>query len=193
MQMRDGRRHGDAHAARRGFDKPILALTAHPPRVRKTVPRRRCSDYVPSRSMPTVCSRRSPTRPERARSTHRAAVAKRAFDRPSDSSGGIQSTLPTEDQDFAEVVDEFVDRLHHQLGAMQSAWEERELDELASLAHWLKGSGGTAGFDAFTRPARRLEELAKGNRLDEIESAIDELQQLASQVVTPSQQSRTAS
>ena len=80
----------------------------------------------------------------------------------------------------------FAQRLKEQLNNIESAWQGRELAKVAELAHWLKGSGGTAGFDAFTDPARKLEKMAKEHRLDEIEQAIHELQQLASQVATPS-------
>jgi CheY-like chemotaxis protein/HPt (histidine-containing phosphotransfer) domain-containing protein len=96
--------------------------------------------------------------------------------------GPLKSTLPMDDPDFREVVLEFVDRLGDRLGEIQHAWEEKELNKVAQLAHWLKGSGGTAGFGAFSAPAKKLEALAKGGELDQIASAIEELQQLASRI-----------
>ena len=68
---------------------------------------------------------------------------------------------------------------------MQKAWEQQELSELASLAHWLKGSGGTAGFPAFTNPASKLEKLAKENRLDEIAVALADVCDLGRRVSRP--------
>jgi PAS domain S-box-containing protein len=103
----------------------------------------------------------------------------------------ILSTLPTDDPDFAEIVDEFVGRLQHQLTEMQSAFEQKELSRVAQLAHWLKGSGGSAGFNAFTTPAKRLEDAAKQNQLDAIAASIDELKQLAARVTAPSQNNKT--
>ena len=97
----------------------------------------------------------------------------------------LQSTLPIEDPDFLEIVQEFSDRLQQQVGEMQRAWENQELSELASLAHWLKGSGGTAGFNAFTSPAAKLEKLAKEKRLDEIAAALADVQDLGRRVVRP--------
>jgi PAS domain S-box-containing protein len=97
----------------------------------------------------------------------------------------LQSTLPIEDPDFLEIVQEFADRLQQQMGEMQKAWEHHELSELASLAHWLKGSGGTAGFNAFTSPAAKLEKLAKEKRLDEIAAALADVQDLGRRVVRP--------
>jgi PAS domain S-box-containing protein len=104
---------------------------------------------------------------------------------PSDDLAALHSTLPIEDPDFLEIVQEFADRLHDQLGKMQTAWEHQEISELAALAHWLKGSGGTAGFPAFTGPASRLEKLAKENRLDEIAVALADVCDLGRRVSRP--------
>jgi HPt (histidine-containing phosphotransfer) domain-containing protein len=98
----------------------------------------------------------------------------------------LRSSLPTEDPEFCEIVVEFIDRLQQQLGAMQSAWEKQDMAELAGLAHWLKGSGGTAGFGALTDPARKLEQLAKEHRLDDIAAAIGDLQGLVGRIEAPS-------
>ena len=69
----------------------------------------------------------------------------------------VFSTLPMEDPEFREIVQEFVDRLQPQIAAMQRACQQHDFKELAQLAHWLKGAGGTAGFAVLTEPARRLE------------------------------------
>ena len=97
----------------------------------------------------------------------------------------LKSSLLQDDPEFCEIIVEFVDRLHVQLGAMQQAWEKQDLSELASLAHWLKGSGGTAGFAALTDPARKLEQFAKEKKLDEISGAIQRLQELAERIDVP--------
>lgn len=69
---------------------------------------------------------------------------------------------------------------------MTKAWNERNFDEIASLAHWLKGAGGTVGFDAFTEPAAQLEQLAKTKSADQIEATIVELHRLADRIVVSS-------
>ena len=38
---------------------------------------------------------------------------------------------------------------------------KQDFQELARLAHWLKGAGGTAGFPTFTQPAKHLESLVQ--------------------------------
>ena len=90
----------------------------------------------------------------------------------------LESTLPTEDPEFLEIVQEFADRLHEQLGEMQKAWEQKELAELASLAHWLKGSGGTAGFNAFTRSGGQAGKIGQGKASEEIAAALADVQDL---------------
>ena len=92
------------------------------------------------------------------------------------------STLPTEDADFRAIVEEFIGRLHGQLAAMQQALAGRDYAELGRLAHWLKGTGGTAGFPAFTQPAKHLESLVKDQRCDDIEPAVAELLDMGSRV-----------
>ena len=51
---------------------------------------------------------------------------------------------------------------------MSKAWSDRNFEELANLAHWLKGAGGTVGFDAFTEPALSLEQLAKAQNTEQV-------------------------
>ncbi len=58
------------------------------------------------------------------------------------------------------VIDSFVQRLPSQIAEMQAASMRGDFKELANLAHWLKGSAGSVGFDSFTSPARRLEDQA---------------------------------
>ena len=97
----------------------------------------------------------------------------------------IVSALPMDDIEFREIVLEFVDRLHEQLEAMDAAYESAEYENLAKLAHWLKGSGGTAGFNEFTEPARRLEEYAKSASVDKLRPAIQFLRDLTERIDVP--------
>jgi HPt (histidine-containing phosphotransfer) domain-containing protein len=83
------------------------------------------------------------------------------------------------------VAQSFADQLPKQRAAIESAWATRDLPALATLGHWLKGSGGTAGFDDFTVPAQSLEQFAKQGNLDEIAAVVDELLDLADRVVSP--------
>jgi HPt (histidine-containing phosphotransfer) domain-containing protein len=95
----------------------------------------------------------------------------------------LASLLPTEDADFREIVEQFIDRLKEQLAAMQTALEAGDFDELARLAHWLKGTGGSAGFPDLTELARELEQFALRNETENASRTILRLEQMASRIV----------
>ena len=85
------------------------------------------------------------------------------------------------------AIEKFVARLEEKLAAMEASWESRDLEALANLAHWLKGSAGMVGYDAFTAPAAALEGMAKEGKPEQIETSIRELRELAERVVLPSE------
>jgi CheY-like chemotaxis protein/HPt (histidine-containing phosphotransfer) domain-containing protein len=90
----------------------------------------------------------------------------------------FHSTLPTDDPEIREVVAEFIDSISQRMDAMSAALASEDFDELARLAHALKGSGGTAGFNCFTDPAARIEQSAKARQPDNIGDAIGEIREL---------------
>ena len=72
---------------------------------------------------------------------------------------------------------------------MDACIERRDGEELAGLAHWLKGSAGTVGFDAFTEPARNLEGLTQEGKWSEVEGALQELRALFDRIELPGEAS----
>jgi len=64
----------------------------------------------------------------------------------------VESSLLAKNPSFRPIVEKFLPRLETQVEAMDKAVAEQDFEELAGLAHWLKGSGGTVGFDIFTKP-----------------------------------------
>ena len=97
--------------------------------------------------------------------------------------GMVVSTLPTDDPEFLEIVEQFVERLREQLAAMSTALAGKNFRELAALAHWLKGTSGTVGFPAFIGPAQQLERLAREGRTEGLQEVIAELEQMADRIV----------
>ncbi|MEQ1592681.1 MAG: ATP-binding protein [Thiobacillaceae bacterium] len=81
------------------------------------------------------------------------------------------------------AVEKFIDRLPAQIDEMERAWKTQDFSTLAALAHWLKGSGGTVGFDVFNEPAKKLEQLAKAGADTEINEVIGELRDMESRIV----------
>ena len=73
------------------------------------------------------------------------------------------------------VAAKFAQQMPERMVAIATAWREQDCEAVANLAHWLKGSGGTAGFDVFTTPAKALEDSAKHRDFEQMKTVIDEL------------------
>ena len=95
----------------------------------------------------------------------------------------IQSTLPMSEPEFVEIVEEFVETLARKLGEMRNAQTNNEHRELALLAHWLKGAGGTCGFEEFYKPSIELEQFAKAEQPEHYDQAIHALELLSQSIV----------
>jgi signal transduction histidine kinase/FixJ family two-component response regulator/HPt (histidine-containing phosphotransfer) domain-containing protein len=97
----------------------------------------------------------------------------------------VISSLPMDDEAFCQIARDFVPQLESKLIEMDEALEAECLNELSQLAHWLKGAGGTCGFDTTYDPSFRLEAAAKSERLEECRDIIDELWSLGNRIVVP--------
>jgi CheY-like chemotaxis protein len=86
---------------------------------------------------------------------------------------------------FQKVILQFIERLKRELTRAQAALEDENLEELALIAHWLKGAGGTVGFDQFTEPAAMLEKSAKAAQLEEASTILRQVQGLSEAIVPP--------
>ena len=64
---------------------------------------------------------------------------------------------------LGRIVARFVEQLPVKLAQMDNAMARADMQELASLAHWLKGAGGSVGFDDLFEPAKALELAAKAD------------------------------
>ena len=86
------------------------------------------------------------------------------------------------DPDMLELVEWFIDRIPERIEELQRTFERGALDELGSIAHQLKGAGGSYGFPQITECARRLEHQTKESDLDEVRRGLDELVDLCNRV-----------
>lgn len=94
----------------------------------------------------------------------------------------IYSTLG-DDEDLGELVEMFVADMPTRLADLAQAYEARDWDRLQRLAHQLKGSAGSYGFDEVTPRAARLEAAVR-DRSEEVEigRATEELLGLCSRL-----------
>ena len=53
------------------------------------------------------------------------------------------------------------------------------------IAHWLKGAGGTVGFDDFTEPAAKLENFAKTAQVEQAGQMLERVKHLSEAIVPP--------
>jgi len=86
---------------------------------------------------------------------------------------------------FQKVILQFIEKLKQELTRAQAAWENGNLEELALIAHWLKGAGGTVGFGHFTEPAARLENFAKTAQLERAGEILRQVKNLSEAIVPP--------
>lgn len=94
----------------------------------------------------------------------------------------VESSLAGKGEQFESLISQFVDRLNEKLQEMASAVSSLEYKTLADLAHWLKGAGGTVGFDIFTQPAAQLEMTAKAHDSRESRKIILEILHIAARI-----------
>jgi CheY-like chemotaxis protein len=81
------------------------------------------------------------------------------------------------------IVERFVAQLPDKLGQMDSATRRGDLVELAALAHWLKGAGGSMGFDDLYEPAKELEDAARGGDAAQAGAVMARLRRLERRIV----------
>ena len=96
----------------------------------------------------------------------------------------IQSSLAAMPQ-FHKIIAKFIPKLNKELSRAQRALENENWEELALIAHWLKGSAGTVGFDDFTTPATKLEHAAQTAHKASAEQLLAQVTQLSRAVTAP--------
>ena len=80
--------------------------------------------------------------------------------------GPLVSSLLASNPKFHTIVERFLPRLDEEMTALRTALEAEGMEDVARIAHWLKGSAGNVGFGAFTKPAERLERRARAGDVD---------------------------
>jgi HPt (histidine-containing phosphotransfer) domain-containing protein len=86
---------------------------------------------------------------------------------------------------FSPIVRKFAARLHEQLELADAALSSGDMVALARFGHWLAGTAGTVGYDAFTLPGRELQALAKQGDAQAAATALMQLTRMASLLVVP--------
>jgi len=83
---------------------------------------------------------------------------------------------------LAPLVQGFVAELARRLKQLDAAAGQGDMAEVAALAHWLKGSGGSLGFDDLFEPSKALELAAKAADATAIGEHLQQLHLLARRI-----------
>ena len=94
----------------------------------------------------------------------------------------IVSSLPQGIPEFDSIIASFAIRLDEEIEKLDTAIQEGNFKQVEHIAHWLKGSGGTVGFNQFTDPAKRLEQYSKLRDTNEMLLTLDEIRDLCSRI-----------
>lgn len=174
-----------------GYDKPIVALTAHAMQHAEQECRDAgCSGFI---TKPINFDRLIATLAEIAGIQVEVAkkvepllpiepVAPTELER---EEGTIVSTLPLHKERFRAIVEQFISTLDERFDALESALEAEDARALAELSHSLKGASGNCGFSQLAEAAALVEHAARASELDTIPEALVHLRQIQRRIVTP--------
>ncbi len=91
----------------------------------------------------------------------------------------LKSQLLNEDPDLADVVEEFIEGLDDRIAEMRAAFKAADSASLATLAHRLRGAGGSYGYPELTTAGAEAERQWKQADLTNAEQWIGRIEELA--------------
>ncbi|MBX2837623.1 MAG: Hpt domain-containing protein [Gammaproteobacteria bacterium] len=85
----------------------------------------------------------------------------------------VYSELASVNAKMQGIVERFILRMNEQVENLERAVNTSNFDDVAKLAHWLKGSGGNVGFSRFPQLAAELETQAQARSHDGVHLALE--------------------
>ncbi|MDO6823776.1 response regulator [Marinobacter sp. 1_MG-2023] len=90
--------------------------------------------------------------------------------------------LPVTSPRLRPIIERFLEQLDDWLGQIDAELEREDCEHIHKFAQWLKASGGSVGFDAFTEPAKDLANHCQEEELDDIRYTIGVIKTLSSRI-----------
>lgn len=90
----------------------------------------------------------------------------------------LVSQLLAEDEGLRNIVEEFVSGLTERMAELRTAHEQLDWDLLRTLAHRLKGAGGSYGYPDLSELGKRMEDNFKAQRADDFVVWIQQFERL---------------
>lgn len=90
----------------------------------------------------------------------------------------LVSALLADDPDVRDLVEEFVEGLEGRAAELRQAFEQLDWDRLASIAHQLKGAGGSYGYRELSKLAKEMENAFRAHSAEHFAQQITQLGQL---------------
>uniref|UniRef100_UPI0035684B8B Hpt domain-containing protein n=1 Tax=Stieleria sp. TaxID=2795976 RepID=UPI0035684B8B len=97
----------------------------------------------------------------------------------------IHSTLPMDDPEYREIVIDFLERLDGKLLDMDAAIDRQQWGDVASLAHWLRGTSGSLGLPQFSTPTLAMERFAESADPQATRLIMQDIHGIAKRIVVP--------
>ena len=92
--------------------------------------------------------------------------------------GKLVSDLLVDEPDLRDIVGEFVDRLDNRIAQFREAFEQSDWNRLVTLAHQLKGAGGSYGYPDLSNLAATMERAFRTRAADQFAAWMKQLEQL---------------
>jgi HPt (histidine-containing phosphotransfer) domain-containing protein len=90
----------------------------------------------------------------------------------------LVSDLLVDDPEMRDLVEEFVDGLTERVVEFRQAYEQLDWDQLAKLAHQLKGAGGSYGYPDLSQLGASMESEFRAHSADEFPTRMTRLENL---------------
>ena len=89
----------------------------------------------------------------------------------------LGADLGLEEDEFLELVELFISSAASDIGKLKKASEDKNVNQAADAAHSLKGSSGNLGFAEFSKIAQDIEDGARKNNIDRLDTSLIELKE----------------